>query len=229
MLDQLKKQVLEANQALMKNGLVSLTWGNVSGIERQKGIIIIKPSGIPFEALELSHLVAVDLDGKVVEGELRPSSDTPTHLKLYQAFPEIGGIAHSHSEYATIFAQACEAIPCLGTTHADHFFGSVPVTRFPTAKEVRDGYEENTGKIIVETIGSNPPMDIPGILVAGHGPFTWGIEASDSVDTALILEKIAKMALGSFSIQPNLNPLPDYICQKHFQRKHGSDAYYGQK
>jgi L-ribulose-5-phosphate 4-epimerase len=228
MLEELKKKVLIANQDLVKYNLVTLTWGNVSGIDRKENLIVIKPSGVEYDKLKIDDMVVIDLNGKVVEGDKRPSSDTPTHVELYKHFLSIGGITHSHSEYATIFAQACKEIPCLGTTHADHFNGPVPVTRFLSREEVEENYELNTGKLIVETFKNLDPVSTPGILLAGHAPFTWGKTPEDSVKNNLVLERIAKMALNSLQLNPNLKGLPDYILNKHYSRKHGSNAYYGQ-
>ncbi|MBN1398261.1 MAG: L-ribulose-5-phosphate 4-epimerase [Bacteroidetes bacterium] len=229
MLKKIKRQVLEANLYLADLNLVTLTWGNVSGISREEGFVVIKPSGVDYKKMKLNDLVVVDLSGKVVEGDLRPSSDTPTHLELYKAFTGIGGIAHSHSEYATVFAQACREIVCYGTTHADTFDGNVPVTRFLKKGEVEKNYEINTGKVIIERFGKLDPAAVPGVLVAGHAPFTWGKDAYDAVKNNLILEKIAKMALNSLGLNPRLRQLPDYILRKHNQRKHGPNAYYGQR
>jgi L-ribulose-5-phosphate 4-epimerase len=229
MIEDLKEKVFRANLELVKYNLVTLTWGNVSGIDRDKGLIVIKPSGVEYDGMKKNDMVILDLKGKVVEGTLRPSSDTPTHLELYKAFPDIGGITHSHSEYATVFAQACMEIPCFGTTHADHFYGPVPVTRFLTEKEVEDDYELNTGKLIVERFQNLDPDSTPGVLVAGHGPFTWGENALGSVENNLVLERIAKMAIGTLQLNKEAKPIPEYILNKHYHRKHGSDAYYGQK
>jgi L-ribulose-5-phosphate 4-epimerase len=228
MLEDLKEHVLEANKSLVKYSLVTLTWGNVSGIDREEGLIIIKPSGVEYEHLKIQDMVVVDMNGKVIEGDLRPSSDTVTHIELYKAFPNIGGITHSHSEYATIFSQAYMEIPCLGTTHADNFNGSIPVTRFISEDEVNSGYELNTGKIIVERFKNLDPDSIPAVLVAGHAPFTWGKDPEDSVKNNLVLERIAKMAFFSFQLKPDLKSLPGYILKKHHTRKHGENAYYGQ-
>ena len=228
MLEELKKNVLEANLELVKYKLVSLTWGNVSGIDRDKNLVVIKPSGLDYDKMTLSDMVVVDLKGNIIEGERRPSSDTPTHIELYKAFKTIGGITHSHSEYATIFAQACKEIPCFGTTHADHFFGTVPVTRFLTEDEVKSGYELNTGKIIIERFKKLDPVAMPGVLLAGHAPFTWGKSPSDSVKNNLVLERIAKMALYSLLLNNQLESIPGFILQKHYMRKHGPNAYYGQ-
>lgn len=229
MLEKLKKEVLKANLDLVKLGLVTLTWGNVSGIDRSKGLIVIKPSGVEYNKLTTKNMVVVDLNGKVVEGKKRPSSDTPIHIELYKAFPEIGGITHTHSKYATIFAQACREIPCLGTTHADHFYGSIPVTRFLTEEEVNSDYELNTGEVIVERFEKINPVSMPGVLVAGHAPFSFGKNASESVRNGLILERVAEMALGTLQLNPDIKELPKYISEKHYKRKHGPDAYYGQK
>lgn len=229
MLEKLKEEVLQANLDLVKFGLVVLTWGNVSGIDRESGHIVIKPSGVDYEKLTESEMVVVNLDGKVVEGKNRPSSDTPTHIELYKSFKEIGGITHTHSKYATMFAQANYEIPCLGTTHADHFYGPIPITRFLHKKEVEEEYELNTGKIIVERFAKLNPISTPGVLVAGHAPFAFGRSASDSVRNAFILERVAEMALGTYQIEPGTTTLPHYILEKHYQRKHGSNAYYGQE
>jgi len=229
LLENLKQEVLQANLDLVKLGLVVLTWGNVSGIDRSQNLVVIKPSGVDYDKLTIKDLVTVDLSGKVVEGDKRPSSDTPIHIEIYKAFKEIGGITHTHSNFATMFAQACKEIPCLGTTHADHFYGPIPLTRFLTTEEVEDAYELNTGKIIIERFKELNPVSTPGVLVAGHAPFAFGKNASDSVRNALILERVAEMALGTFQINSSCPKLPDYISEKHYQRKHGPDAYYGQK
>jgi L-ribulose-5-phosphate 4-epimerase len=229
MLKQLKEEVFQANLDLLRNHLVTLTWGNVSGISRADGYVVIKPSGVDYEVMKPADMVVVDLSGKLVEGNLRPSSDLPTHLRLYKSFSSIGGIAHTHSLFATMFAQASQEIPCYGTTHADHFNGSIPVTRFLTKEEVESGYEENTGVVIIERFSSLDPASIPAVLVAGHAPFAWGISANNAMKNILVLERIAQMAAGSKQLNAGLNPLPFYIQEKHFQRKHGPDAYYGQK
>jgi L-ribulose-5-phosphate 4-epimerase len=229
MLTSLKQQVLEANLDLVAYNLVTLTWGNVSGISREDGLVVIKPSGVEYKNLKAKDMVVLDLSGRVVEGSLRPSSDTPTHIELYKAFPTIGGIAHSHSTHATSFAQACMEIPCFGTTHADAFNGSVPLTRFLRKNEVAKNYELNTGKVIIERFKKIDPKAIPGVLVAGHAPFTWGANAGDAVKNNFILERVAVMAFQSLMLNPQTKPLPEYILKKHYQRKHGSDAYYGQK
>lgn len=229
MLEELKQQVCLANKALKELNLVTLTWGNVSGIDRKSDLVVIKPSGIHYAELEPSNMIVVDLNGKLQEGELNPSSDTPTHLELYRAFDDIGGITHTHSDYAGIFAQAKLEIPCLGTTHADHFNGPVPLTRMLTHQEVQENYELFTGRVIIERMRDIKPLEMPAILVAGHGPFTWGENPHDSVENNLALEKIAKMAMGALQLNPDLEKLPHYILQKHYQRKHGPNAYYGQK
>ena len=229
MIQQLKGEVFRANLDLVRYGLVTLTWGNVSGIDREGGRIVIKPSGVEYESMTVDDMVVVDVQGNVIDGHLRPSSDTPTHLELYKAFPGIGGIVHTHSTYATMFAQACREIPCLGTTHADHFNGPVPVTRFLTAGQVRQGYERETGKLIIERFAGLNPADTPAVLVAGHAPFVWGRNAAHAVRNSLILERVAQMAIGSFQLRPDLTAIPSYIQEKHYQRKHGPRAYYGQK
>ena len=228
MLADLKEQVWQANFDLVKYGLVILTFGNVSGLDRKKGIMAIKPSGVAYSKMNPTDVVLVDLDGRIVEGTLNPSSDTATHLALYRAFPEIAGISHAHSEYATAFAQACREIPCLGTTHADHFNGPVPVTRHLTAAEVRDDYEANTGKVIAERFVGLKPLETPSVLAAGHGPFSWGGSPGEAVKNCFVLEKIAKMAILTGLVNPNIESLPDHLLAKHYQRKHGSQATYGQ-
>ena len=229
MLESLKEEVFQANMDLVQYGLVTLTWGNVSGVDRDKDLIAIKPSGVDYGSMKSSDIVLVGLDGNIKEGKLRPSSDTPSHLELYRAFPGIGGVVHTHSTYATMFAQACREIPCLGTTHADHFDGPVPVTRFLTEEEVTGDYEGNTGKVIVERFSDIDALGIPGVLVAGHAPFAWGKSAADAVQNSLILERIAQMAFGSLQLNPHISALPAHIQQKHYRRKHGPKAYYGQK
>jgi L-ribulose-5-phosphate 4-epimerase len=229
MLEALKEQVLAANLELVKFKLVTLTWGNVSGIDRAAGLVVIKPSGVEYDKLKISDLVVVNLAGKIIEGNLRPSSDTTTHLELYQAFPAIGGIAHSHSLFATIFAQAGREIPCLGTTHADTFNGAVPLTRFLQKAEVERDYELNTGKVIVERFRQLDPVALPGVLVAGHAPFTWGKDAREAVKHNFILEQIAQLALATLMLNPKVQELPEYILDKHHRRKHGPGSYYGQQ
>ena len=227
MLEQLKHQVLEANLRLRESGLVILTWGNASAIDRERGLVAIKPSGVPYDALDESSIVIVDMDGKVVEGKLRPSSDTPTHLSIYRRFPEAGGVVHTHSTYATSWAQACRPIPNLGTTHADSFHEDIPCTREMTPEEIEGGYELYTGDLIAECFQGKDPMHAPAALVRHHGPFTWGKTAAEAVENAIILEEVARMACITLEINPDagMNPL---ITDKHFYRKHGKDAYYGQ-
>jgi L-ribulose-5-phosphate 4-epimerase len=229
MMTELKEFVWKANLDLFRSGLVLLTFGNVSGIDRRRGIIGIKPSGVPYEEMKPEDIVLVDLEGRVVEGGLNPSSDTPTHSELYKAFPDIGGIAHTHSPYATMFAQSRREIPCFGTTHADLFHGPVPVTRQLTEAEVGRSYELNTGKVIVERFAELSALVIPAVLVAGHGPFAWGQSPGEAVRVNIILEHIAKTAFGTMILNPELAPLEDYLLEKHFQRKHGPQATYGQK
>ncbi len=228
MLKELKEEVCGANGDLVKYGLVTLTFGNVSGIDRERGLVAIKPSGVPYSALTPDDIVVLDLDGKQVQGVMRPSSDAPTHLALYRAFPDIGGITHTHSSCATMFAQACRGIPCFGTTHADVFYGEVPVTRPLTEEEVARNYEANTGAVIVECLAGRKAVEMPGVLVAHHGPFTWGRNAAAAVENSLVLEEIAKTAIGTLLLRPDAPPIPQYLLDKHYGRKHGSDAYYGQ-
>lgn len=226
----LKQQVYEANMELYHRGLVVYTWGNVSQIDRERGVVAIKPSGVPYESLTSDQIVLLDLvTGNAIESGLNPSSDAPTHLELYRAFPEIGGVTHTHSPCATAWAQAGRAIPCFGTTHADYFRGEIPVSRFLTIEETQTSYEAETGRVIVETFSGRNPMHTPGVLVCGHGPFTWGKDAMNSVHNAVVLEEVAKMAMWSVSLSRDLSPLPQHICDKHFLRKHGPNAYYGQK
>lgn len=227
-LTNLKQAVFEANLALVKEGLVKLTWGNASGIDRGRGLVVIKPSGISYEEMTPGDMVVVDLQGHVVDSDLSPSSDTPTHLFLYRTFESIGSIVHTHSEWATSWAQACRSIPCLGTTHADHFFGSVPCTRLLTPEEIRGQYERATGVVIQEIFAGINPLTVPGVLVAEHGPFCWGKSVADAVKHAVILEEIAKMAFRTVMLGKD-QPVQSAILEKHYQRKHGPDAYYGQK
>ncbi len=229
MLENLKKDVCQANLALVKEGLVLQTWGNVSGIDRQRGLVVIKPSGVAYEGLKPAHMVVVSLqNGEVVEGKLSPSSDTPTHLVLYRAFPRIGGIVHTHSLYATAWAQARKAIPALGTTHADYCYGPVPCTRQLTAQEIKTDYETNTGHVIVETFKKLDPGQCPAVLVAGHGPFTWGKDAHEAVHNAVVLEFLARLASETLGLNPKAKPMQPVLLDKHFLRKHGPGAYYGQ-
>jgi len=226
---ELKKAVWEANLELFKTGLVILTWGNVSGIDHKEGVIAIKPSGVAYEKMRPEDMVLVDLDGKVITGHLRPSSDTPTHLEIYRSFPQIAGIAHTHSLFASAFAQAEREILCLGTTHADAFWGTIPLTRILTPEEVQEGYEKNTGKLIVERFQDLDPLAVPAVLVARHGPFSWGRSPREAVRNSFILEKVAEMAWATLSLRPDCPPLVNYILDKHHRRKHGPGAYYGQR
>lgn len=228
MLEELKKEVWAANLDLPKYGLVTFTWGNVSGIDREKGLFVIKPSGVEYDKLKPEDMVVMDLDGNKVEGELNPSSDTPTHLELYKAFPECGGIVHTHSEWATSFAQAGKPIPAFGTTHADYFYGEIPVTRLMTKEEIEGEYEKNTGTVIIETFKDLDPVAVPGVLVNNHGPFAWGKDAHNAVHNAVVMDEVAKMALRSMQLTPGLPQISQYILDKHYLRKHGANAYYGQ-
>ncbi len=231
MLEQLKAEVLEANLSLPKYRLVTFTWGNVSGIDRETGYVVIKPSGVEYGEMTAEDLVVVDLDGTVVEGDLRPSSDTPTHLALYRAFPDIGGIVHTHSPWATSWAQAGLPLPALGTTHADYFYGEIPCTRELTEREVETNYELETGRVIVETYQKNglDPTAMPGVLVKNHAPFCWGEDAQQAVHHAVVLEEAAKMAFNTYQLNPDARPISQYLLDKHYLRKHGANAYYGQK
>ncbi len=228
MLKDLKEQVWKANMDLPKYGLVTFTWGNVSGIDRDKGLVVIKPSGVPYPELKPEHMVVLDLEGNKVEGDLKPSSDTATHLVLYNNFKEIGGVVHTHSSWATSFAQAGRGIPALGTTHGDYFYGEIPCTRKMTKEEIEGEYEKETGNVIVETFANINPMEIPAVLVNMHGPFSWGKDAADAVHNAVVLEEVAKMALRTFMLNPNIGPMDQTLLDKHFLRKHGANAYYGQ-
>jgi L-ribulose-5-phosphate 4-epimerase len=227
MLEELKREVCDANLELDRQGLVTLTWGNASGMDRGEGLVVIKPSGVAYVDLTPEAMVVVDLDGAVVEGDYRPSSDTPTHVRLFKAFPDIGGIAHTHSKHAVMFCQAGVEIPCLGTTHADHFYGTVPVARLLTEEEVAADYEGNTGEVIIERFAELDPQAMPAVLLAGHAPFTWGQDVGDAVRNSIALEAVAEMALGTFQAG-DTPPLADHILDKHYRRKHGPDAYYGQ-
>lgn len=230
MLERLKKEVLEANLQLPEYGLVTFTWGNVSGIDREHGLVVIKPSGVPYEKLEINDLVVLNLEGRIVEGIMRPSSDTPTHLALYRAFPQIGGIVHTHSPWATSWAQAGRPIPALGTTHADYYYGEIPCTRPLTKEEIEHAYELETGNVIIETFekeGLNP-VAMPGVLLSGHAPFCWGKNANQAVHNAVVLEEVAKIALHTFQLNPQIQPIDQFLLDKHYLRKHGANAYYGQ-
>ncbi|MBD1379452.1 L-ribulose-5-phosphate 4-epimerase [Metabacillus arenae] len=230
MLEALKQQVLNANLLLPKYEMVTFTWGNVSGIDREKDLVVIKPSGIPYENLKLKDLVVVNLEGEIVEGDMRPSSDTATHLALYKAFPVIGGVVHTHSPWATSWAQSGRSIPALGTTHADYYYGEIPCTRILTKDEITRGYELETGKVIIETFetGGIDPVAMPGVLVSGHAPFCWGKDAMQAVHNAVVLEEVAKMALHTYQLKPDINPIDQFLLDKHYLRKHGDNAYYGQ-
>ena len=229
MQEELKKAVLDANLELNERQLVTYSWGNVSGIDRSTGIVAIKPSGVAYEDLTAEKIVLIDLDGNVVDGDLNPSSDTPTHLELYRSFGSIGGICHTHSPNATMWAQACRAIPCFGTTHADYFYGDVPVTSVMTDGQIRQDYELNTGRVIVERFAGIDPMQMPAVLVANHGPFTWGDSPARAVEATVVLEHIAGTALGTITISPDKGAISDALLDKHYLRKHGDNAYYGQK
>ncbi len=226
--EKLKQRVCEANLDLQRHGLIVFTWGNVSGIDRAAGVVAIKPSGVSYDELVPEQIVLLDLQGNVLEGELRPSSDTPTHLELYRSFEGVGGICHTHSACATMWAQAQRDIPCFGTTHADHFYGAVPVTDTMTADEIRQDYEANTGLVIVRRFKGMDPMQMPAVLVANHGPFTWGKSPDESVKNAVVLEEVAKMASGTLAVHPGQSPISQHLLDKHYLRKHGKDAYYGQ-
>ena len=225
----LKNDVFRRNLELVEHGLVVLTWGNVSGIDREAGLVAIKPSGVPYAGMTAEDIVVVDLEGHAVEGRLRPSSDLPTHLALYRAFPSVGGIVHTHSPKAVAWAQARRGIPAFGTTHADHFHGAVPCTRELTPAEVADDYELNTGRVIEERFHDLDAEAFPGVLVAGHGPFTWGPTPRKAVENAVALEQIAAMALDTLRLDPDAEPAPSYVLDKHYFRKHGPGAYYGQR
>lgn len=230
MLDELKKQVYEANMKLPEYGLVTFTWGNVSGIDRESGLFVIKPSGVDYNKLTPEDMVVMDLKGNKIEGKYKPSSDTPTHLELYKAFPEIGGIVHTHSSYATSWAQAGRSIPCYGTTHADYIYGEVPCLRCLIKEEIDEAYEENTGHLIVNEFKrmNKDPMAVPAVLCKNHGPFTWGKDAFEAVHNAVVLEEVAKMAYRTETINPKVAPAPQELQDKHYYRKHGANAYYGQ-
>lgn len=231
MLEQLKKEVLEANLLLPKYNLVTFTWGNVSGIDREKGLIVIKPSGVEYDGMTAEQMVVVDLDGNVVEGDLNPSSDTATHIELYMAFPEIGGVIHTHSPWATSWAQAGRGIPAYGTTHADYFYGEIPCTRQLTPEEVESAYEKETGTVIIEAFRGRDidPTAVPGVIVYKHGPFAWGKNPNQAVHNAVVMETVANMAYHAEQINPEGTPIEQYLLDKHYMRKHGPNAYYGQK
>lgn len=231
MLESLKKQVFEANMALPKYGLVTFTWGNVSGIDRESGLIVIKPSGVEYDSMKVEDMVVVDLDGNVVEGHFKPSSDTATHIELYKAFKDIGGIVHTHSRWATTFAQSGRGIPALGTTHADYFYGEIPCTRKMTKEEIEGAYEKETGTVIIESFNERNinPNDVPGVVVYSHGPFTWGSDPHNAVHNSVVLEEVSFMAWHNLSLSGSTIPsMQQDLLDKHYLRKHGKNAYYGQ-
>lgn len=230
MLEELKQKVFEANMLLPKYGLVTFTWGNVSGIDRESGLFVIKPSGVDYETMTKDDMVVMDLNGNRVEGHYKPSSDTPTHLELYKAFPEVGGIVHTHSSYATSWAQAGRGIPCYGTTHADYMYGEIPCARCLSKEEIDGAYEENTGHLIVELFKSldKDPVAVPAVLCKNHGPFAWGKDPHEAVHNAVVLEEVAKMAYRAETINARIQPAPQELQDKHYFRKHGANAYYGQ-
>lgn len=229
MLKELKEKVLKANLALVKHGLVTFTWGNVSGIDRENGLVVIKPSGIEYENMTVDDMVIIDLDGNIIEGKWKPSSDTPTHLVLYKEFLNVGGIVHTHSRWATSWAQAGKGIPAYGTTHGDYFYGEIPCTRKMKASEITGEYEKETGNVIVETFKDNLADDIPAVLVHSHGPFAWGADPDNAVHNAVVLEELAFMAYHTEALNPGANVMQQELLDKHYLRKHGKSAYYGQK
>ena len=228
MLEQLKQDVYEANMELWHKNMVIYTWGNVSGVDREKKLIVIKPSGVDYETMKAEDMVVVDFDGNVVEGHYKPSSDTPTHLVLYRNFPQMSGIVHTHSTYGVVFAQAGMAVPALGTTHADYFYGDIPCTRDLTPEEIGGAYEENTGHVIVETFEGMDVMAVPGVVVKNHGPFAWGNSPANAVYNAVVLDKVAEMAYKTMTLNPRVPRVGQYLLDKHYFRKHGANAYYGQ-
>ncbi|WP_315073683.1 L-ribulose-5-phosphate 4-epimerase [uncultured Clostridium sp.] len=228
MLEKLKEKVYEANMELQRKGLVIYTWGNVSEIDRESGLVVIKPSGVSYDTMKPEDMVVVDLDGNVVEGKYKPSTDTPTHLVLYKEYSNIGGVVHTHSEWATTFAQAGICIPAFGTTHADYFYGDVPCTRDLTDEEISNEYEKETGNVIVETIGDKNPLEIPAIVVKNHGPFAWGKDADAAVYNAVVLDKVAEMAYKTMTLNKDVKGVKQHLLDKHYLRKHGANAYYGQ-
>ena len=229
MLEQLKETVWKANLLLPKYDLVTFTWGNVSGIDRERGLVVIKPSGVEYDTMTAEDMVVVDLDGKVVEGKWRPSSDTPTHVEMYKAFPDCGGIVHTHSRWATTFAQAGRDIPALGTTQGDYFYGAVPCTRLMTPEEIGGEYEKETGNVIIETFKDRDPAAVPAVLVFSHGPFAWGKDPMEAVHNAVVLEEVAFMDWHAMMLNPGIGPMQQELLDKHYLRKHGKNAYYGQK
>ncbi len=228
MLEELKKTVCEANLLLPKYGLVTFTWGNVSGIDRETGLVTIKPSGVPYEGMTPEDMVLVDLSGRVVEGKWKPSSDTPTHVELYKAFPDCGGVVHTHSRWATTFAQAGREIPAMGTTQADYFYGAIPCTRPMTPQEIGGEYEKETGKVIIETFADLDPAAVPGVLVFSHGPFAWGTDPMNAVHNAVVMEEVAFMDWHAMLLAPERGKMQQELLDKHYLRKHGKNAYYGQ-
>lgn len=229
MYEKLKETVCRANIELQTQQLVIYSWGNVSGIDRKNNIVAIKPSGVAYDELTPDKIVLLDIDGNIVEGDLNPSSDSPTHLELYRNFADISGVCHTHSGNATMWAQACREVPCFGTTHADYFYGSIPVTDAMTQEEIQTDYELNTGRVIVRRFAGLNPLQMPAVLVSGHGPFTWGKDAGAAVESAVVLEEIAKMAIGTITVNPKQKAIGKVLLDKHYLRKHGKDAYYGQK
>ena len=228
MLERLKEEVLQANLMLPKYNLVTFTWGNVSGIDRKSGLVVIKPSGVPYDGMTVEDMVVVDLEGNVAEGKWKPSSDTPTHVELYKAFPDCGGIVHTHSRWATTFAQAGRDIPAMGTTHADYFYGAIPCTRQMTAEEIKGEYEKETGRVIIETFRELDPVAIPGVVVHSHGPFAWGKDATEAVHNAVVMEEVAFMDWHALMLNPEHRGMQQSLLDRHYLRKHGANAYYGQ-
>ena len=228
MLEQLKKEVYEANMELQRKGLVIYTWGNVSGIDREMGLVVIKPSGVDYDTMKAEDMVVLDLNGNIVEGKYKPSTDTPTHLVMYNTYPNIGGVVHTHSEWATSFAQAGLSIPAFGTTHADYFYGDIPCTRDLTDDEINGEYEKETGNVIVETIGDRDPLEVPAIVVKNHGPFAWGKDPDNAVYNAVVLDKVAQMAYNTMTLNTRVDKVNQTLLDKHYLRKHGVNAYYGQ-
>jgi len=229
MLEELKQKVLKANLALVKHNLITFTWGNVSGIDRESGLVVIKPSGVDYAGMTAEDMVVVGMDGNLVEGKWKPSSDTPTHLAIYKACDQIGGVVHTHSRWATSWAQAGRGIPAYGTTHGDYFYGEIPCTRKLTPEEIAGDYEAETGKVIVETFRGKSIADIPAVLVNSHGPFAWGTDADNAVHNAVVLEELAFMAYHAETLNPNVGVMQQELLDKHYLRKHGKNAYYGQK
>jgi L-ribulose-5-phosphate 4-epimerase len=228
MIKELKKKVLEANLALPKYGLVTFTWGNVSGIDREKGLIVIKPSGVEYDKMTVDDMVVLDLEGNKIEGDLNPSSDTPTHLILYNTYKDVGGIVHTHSQWATTWAQEGKSIPAFGTSHADYFYGNIPCTRKMTQEEIQGEYERETGNVIIETFNGINPVYVPGVIVNNHGPFAWGKDANEAVHNAVVMEEVAKMAYHTIELTEGIQSIDEHLLDKHFLRKHGKNAYYGQ-